>query len=176
MKNVLIFVFLTLSYHIQAQRFFSYPQTTVNGQTYNCKLGDYKIYVSNANNQFDNVSSNSNSIVLCREFTDDVEDRRRQIKTAFQQVFPESKVRDVFERKGEVKIYFKIDKNGNVLEVMFSFDKDLFITPQEIVLLEAKMKLVKFKEVGSSYLCKDVTTPINYIPMADAVRFKSLYP
>jgi hypothetical protein len=176
MKNLFVFLLLLMSHFATAQGTFTFPQTIVNGQTYNCKKSKYHTFVRNANNQFDNVNSNANSLLPCLHYLDSVEYRRRQIKEAFQEVFPENRVRVDFRNEGEVIIYFSIDKNGNVLEVVIVFSNELPITPQEIYLLETKMKNIKFVELGEEPRCKDVTTPINYIPIADAVRFKSLYP
>ncbi len=176
MKNLFVFLLLLSSYFATAQSSFTFPQTIVNGQTYNCDKSKYYIYVSNVNNQFDNVVSTATPILFCREYIDSVEYRRTQIKEAFRQVFSEYRVREDFRNEGKVIISFRIDKNGNVLEVTIAFSKELPITPQEIFLLEAKMKNLKFIELREEPKCKDVPNPINYIPIADVVRFESLYP
>ncbi|MDW8297445.1 MAG: hypothetical protein RMJ97_11245 [Raineya sp.] len=114
--------------------------------------------------------------MVCRNFLDDVEYRIEQIKGYFKDVFSESRIRNDFQRKGKIIIEFRIDKNGNVLEVKFAFNKELSVTPQEINLLESKMKQVKFREIRESSKCKDVSVTINYIPITDVVSFETLYP
>lgn len=176
-KKYFVFLILLFVSKINAQ-VFTFPQTSIEGTIYNCSLSRYSLYVSNTTNQFDDSTPSGSGFSSCLHFLDDVEDRRVKIKLIFREVFSQTKVNQMLavNSKGQMMLYFKIDKNGNVLELAFSFDKDLPITPSDIVQLEAKLKLIKFIETRSVYRCGDVTIPINYIPIADKVRFSSLYP
>ncbi|MCU0440338.1 MAG: hypothetical protein MUC49_20805 [Raineya sp.] len=141
-KIFLIILYIIIQNNLYGQGNFTLPQTVVGSKTYNCKVDNTEIWIEKQNQPILYLPL---GIDGCVGMFTKQETEKRAINAKIVEALGSTRL-DLLKSLGENKFIISIGFNnqGQIEVLKFRLNKNTNITPQELSILEDKLREIQF--------------------------------